>query len=265
MSDINKNINFIKQLPNDLDWLVPVDVEMVRLGDKTDGGYVIPKIAFDTADALLSLGLGENWSFDEDWHYFKPKDPIHLYDGTKTKLTFPLPEHVWNRFEPLDLTQMYTDFFQDNRRHWVENIGNGRGETPLSVCLDRIKGKNVLLKSDIEGGEYTMIQDIVDNRDRIVSIAAEFHGVNTKRAQFKDAIMALKEHYEIVHVHANITQPFGPEGLTEAIELSLLRKDLCIGAEKLYKFYRDIDYTNLIGYWDIEYWFEKPKKAKAKG
>lgn len=262
---MNKNLNFVKQLPNSLDWLLPVDVESIRLGDKTDGGYVIPKVALEQADALLSLGLGENWSFDEEWYQLKPNDPIHLYDGTKTKLTFPMPEHVWNRFETLDLVSMYTNFFQGNRRHWVENIGNNRGETPLSVCLDRLGSSNVFLKTDIEGGEYIMLPDLLANHDRIMAIAAEFHGVNSKRDQFQAAIMALKEHYEITHVHANITQPFGPEGLTEAIEITLLRKDLCKGADKNYKFYRDIDYSNLIGFFDLEYWFEKPKKAKAKG
>lgn len=256
---MSKTFNFVKQLPNDLDWLCPVDVELIRLGDKTDGGYLIPKVAMDQADALLSFGLGENWSFDEHWHQLKPTDTIDLYDGEKTKRTFPLPEHVWNRFEPLDLAKMYEDFFQGNRRHWVENIGNNRGETKLSTCLNRIKGPNVFLKSDIEGGEYVILPELLAHQDRIIAIAAEFHGINTNRPQFRTAIMALKEHYEIVHLHANITQPFGPEGLTEAIELTLLRKDFCKDAPKLYDFYRDQDYSNYIGYFDIEYWFEDPK------
>jgi len=256
---MTKVTNAVKQLPDNLDWLIPVDVELVRLGDKTDGGYLIPKLALDSADALLSLGLGENWSFDEEWHQFKPNDPVHLYDGTKTKATFPLPQAVWNRFQPLDLVKMYTDFFQENRRHWVENVGRNRGETPLATCLERLQGDKVFLKSDIEGGEYVILPELLEHSDRIICIAAEFHGVNSNRAQFKSAIMQLKEKYEIVHVHANITQPFGPEGLTEAIEITLLKKDLCQGAPKLYDFYRDQDYSNLINFWDMEYWFEEPQ------
>jgi len=261
---MNKQLNAVIQLPDHLSWLCPVDVDLIRLGDKTDGGYLIPKIAFDTADSLLSLGLGENWSFDEEWHSLKPNDPVHLYDGTKTKLSFPPPNGVWNRFQPLDLVAMYENFFQGNRRHWTENIGNNRGETSLRLCLDRLGGKNVFLKTDIEGGEYTMLQDLLDNSNRIIAIAAEFHGVNSNRPQFQAAIMKLKEKYDIIHVHANITQPLGPDGLTEAIEITLLRKDLCPNAPKIYDFYRDQDYSNLIGFFDMEYWFEEPKDTKTK-
>ena len=38
--------------------------EMVRVGDKEDGGYVIPNYFRDSRLTLISIGLGDNWSFE---------------------------------------------------------------------------------------------------------------------------------------------------------------------------------------------------------
>lgn len=258
--------NFKITLPDTLDYLIPTDVEMIRLGNNTDGGYVIPKVALEKSDALLSFGLGENWTFDEDWHKLKPTDAIHLYDGEKAKMGFGqlAPEKVWNRFEPIDLVKAYENFWQGNRRHWVENIGNQRGWTPFPVALSRLNSGNVFLKMDIEGGEYPMLPDMLGNAKYITGIAAELHGVNGNRAAFENFVRAMLTEYDIVHIHANVTLPFGPEGLTEGFEVVFLRKDLCTSTKKRYNTYHALDFTNFIGFPDFEYAFEEPKAKKKK-
>ena len=251
-------MNFVKQLPDYLDYLIPVNEELVRLGCDTDGGYLIPKTALDNANALLSFGLGENWTFDEDWHRLHPDDPVHLYDGEKIKATLPEPNNVWNRPEPVDLVSAYDAFFQDNRRHWVENIGNDKRQCDLVTAINRLGAdRQIFLKSDIEGGEYPILGDILKYRQYIVGIAAEFHGVNTNRKLFEMAIESLRHYYTIVHVHANITLPIGKEGLTEAIEISWLRNDLVISDQRRYNLYHELDRPNYLGYPDYEYWFEQ--------
>lgn len=253
-------MNFVKQLPDYLDYLLPVDEELVRLGCETDGGYLVPRAALDKATALLSFGLGENWTFDEDWHQLHPDDPVHLYDGEKIKRTLPLPENVWNRPAPVDLIAAYDAFFQGNRRHFVENMGNDRGSCSFSRAMERLDGHQVFLKSDIEGGEYPIISDILAHRDRIVGIAAEFHTVNNNRKLFEMAMRSLQQYYTIVHVHANITLPVGREGLTEAIEISWLRNDLVTGTDRRYHIYHELDRSNFLGFPDFEYWFQEPKQ-----
>jgi hypothetical protein len=250
-------MNFVKQLPNYLDYLIPINEELVRLGCETDGGYLIPKTALDKANALLSFGLGENWTFDEDWYRLHPNDPVHLYDGEKIKATLPLPQNVWNRPAPVDLVAAYDSFFQDKRRHWVENMGNARGACSFGRAMERLAGHQVFLKSDIEGGEYPILADIISHKDRIVGIAAEFHSVNSNRALFETAMRSLQQHYTIVHVHANITLPIGKEGLTEAIEISWLRNDLVTSDQRRYNLYHELDRPNFLGFPDYEYWFEQ--------
>ena len=249
-------MNFVKQLPNNLKWLCPINCELIRLGDPTDGGYLVPQLVVDKADSLLSLGLGENWSFDEDWHRLRPSDPIHLYDGEKTKRGFSPPDRVWNRTQPLDLISMYENFFVDQRRHWVENIGLERGDTSFATAITRLNGNATFLKMDIEGGEYPIIGDILRHRHKIIGIAAEFHSVNTNREQFQTTILHLKAEYDIVHMHANITLPVGPEGLTEGLEITWLRKDLSTNRTLRHRVYHDLDKCNFLNFPDFEYWFE---------
>jgi hypothetical protein len=253
--------NFRKQLPNDLDWLKPWDVELARIGNPGDGGYLVPTALINKCDGLLSMGLGENWTFDEHWHELKPNDPIHMYDGTVTKAS--LPEHAW-QWPDRDLCSMYEQFFNctPGVRHYMEMIGNGRTDTNLETCIRRLGVKNIFLKMDIEGGEYTLIDDLIRYKDNILGMATEIHGVNTRRDLFCQSMFKICSEYVIVHVHANIgVPPFGPEGLTDALEITFLRKDLCEARTQRNELYiPGLDHGNHFGAFDMEYFFDYTKK-----
>lgn len=252
--------NFRKQLPDNLSWLKPWEVELVRIGNPGDGGYLVPQAVIDKSDALLSMGLGENWTFDEHWKDLKPNDPIHMYDGTVTKAS--LPEQAW-QWPDRDLNSMYEKFFNctPGVKHYVEMIGNGRTDTNLETCIQRLDAKNIFLKMDIEGGEYTLIDDLIRFKDNIVCMATEMHGVNTQRNLFRDSVDKICSEYVIVHVHGNVgVPPYGPEGLTDALEITFLRKDLCNSRTQRNELHiPHLDYGNHFGVFDIEYFFGDKK------
>lgn len=253
--------NFRKQLPNYLSWLKPWDVELVRIGNKADGGYLVPKSVIDQADGLLSMGLGENWSFDEHWRELKPTDPVHMYDGTVVKAS--LPETAW-QWPDRNLNAMYEKFFNctPGVKHYVEMIGNGRTDTNLKTCIDRLGVENIFLKMDIEGGEYTLIDDLIKFKQNILCMATELHGFNTNRQQFQNAVAKICSEYVIVHVHANVgVPPWGSEGLTDALEITFLRKDLCNSRTQRNELYLpELDSGNHFGLFDMEYFFEDSAK-----
>jgi hypothetical protein len=56
--------------------------EMCRLGAKEDGGYVVPSCILDECHSLLTLGLGENWTFENDLFSKKNLDKVTIYDHT---------------------------------------------------------------------------------------------------------------------------------------------------------------------------------------
>ena len=86
-----------------------------------DGGYLVPKSAVDHAQGLLSFGLGDDFTFDQDWHHLKPADPIHMYDASVTYETLSIRVNPAVRGH-IDLKSEYQQFFQGNRRHWEEYI-----------------------------------------------------------------------------------------------------------------------------------------------
>jgi hypothetical protein len=220
-----------------------------------DGGYVVPMTVVQQSDALLSLGLGDNWSFDQAWHEFKPTDSIHMYDGTvnRNNLAISINRSVRNN---IDIVARYDEFFQGNQQHFEQNVGPGAGQSNLATCLTRLAKKNVFIKMDIEGGEYALISDLVNYREHITGMVVEFHFCNTHRSMFETAVRALMEHYSLVHVHGNNHVETGPEGLTDCLELTLIRKDLVGNADPRPNFYIDgLDFSNVAGAEDFRYCF----------
>jgi len=194
--------------PTQFPYLIPIDVKLVRIGNpETDGGYVVPQLAVDTADAVLSLGIGEDWLFDQHWHQLKPNVEIHSYDATIANYNPELPV-----------------------RHYYENVGKQfiRNEfTEFATAIDRLPGTNVFVKMDIEGGEYTLTRDILQHRDRIMGMVIEYHGAaSTSRHCFLEELPALTQYYQCVHIHANNSGPV-IEGFPDYLELTFLRQNLC--------------------------------------
>jgi hypothetical protein len=201
-------------------YLIPVAVELVRIGNPdTDGGYVVPQLAVDTADAVLSLGIGEDWSFDQHWHQLKPGVEIHSYDATIANYNPELPVH-----------------------HYYENVGKQfiRSEfTEFTTAMNRLPGKNVFVKMDIEGGEYTLTKDILANHHRIMGLVVEYHGAgSTSQHCFLEELPVLTQRYQCVHIHANNSGPV-VDGFPDYLELTFLRRDLCTTTAQRFDTYMD--------------------------
>ncbi len=247
----------VNQLPQTLEWLCPVDgIKLTRLGNIMDGGYVLPLEVIDQSEALLSLGLGDNWTFDQDWHALKPNDAIHMYDGTVSRDKIRV-EYNRSVRAHLDLVSMYDEFWQEPCRHWQENVGPGPGQTSLTTCLARLRSQKIFVKMDIEGGEYLLIPDLINYRDHVTGMVMEFHFCNGNRAQFETAVRALQPYYCIAHVHANNHVGTGPEGLTDCLELTLINRRFMPNSAGLRrKFYIDgLDFSNVHGQEDFRYCF----------
>ena len=63
-------------------YLKPIyETDLVRIGQKKDGGYLIPEKCLSTTKILYSFGLGGDWSFEEDF-YNQTGSKIYCYDHT---------------------------------------------------------------------------------------------------------------------------------------------------------------------------------------
>jgi hypothetical protein len=242
------------KLPNELIVCLPnVIEEPIRIGCDSDGGYIVPKKILDHCDDLLSCGLGENWSFDQGWKKLKPNSKIHMYDGTVSIDT--MKDY---------LRDPYQKFFSSDAIHHKENIGPGY--TKFSVAIQRLNSKRILLKMDIEGGEFPLIDEILSNRNIFPCIVIEIHFANWHRSHFIDAVTKLRKEYNLVHLHGNNHTLLGSDGSCDCFEFTFVRNDLSNNHEKRYNFYLDnIDFSNVPGIDDYEFYFETPEERMSTG
>jgi len=240
-------------LPEELSWLCPVDVPMpVRLGGLMDGGYIVPQIALDRSQGLLSFGLGDDFTFDQDWHRLKPTDPIHMYDASVTG------ESIHIRINPsvrkhIDIRQEYRDFFQGDRRHYLEYIGKDN----FASALERIGVDQVFIKMDIEGAEYGLIDIILEHRNRITGIAMEWHSCTNRNQRWAAEVKKLNQYYAITHMHGNNHVSQDSDGIFGCMELTHLRRDLVTTTNLRRDIYLPgLDHSNVHGWGDVEYYFD---------
>ena len=60
-----------------------------------------------------------------------------------------------------------------------------------------------ILKLDIEGSEYSMIEQIIKNSSNIKILIIEFHFIKNNKDLFMNSVKKLLNKFDIVHIHAN--------------------------------------------------------------
>ena len=64
-------------------YLIPFDEnDLIRLGSKKDGGYIISKKSLEKDIFLLSFGMSSEWSFEEEFVKYNSLNLVHIYDHT---------------------------------------------------------------------------------------------------------------------------------------------------------------------------------------
>ena len=151
------------KIPQELNFLAPTQVDgLVRVGQIHDGGYVIPRLLIDKTDALISLGVNEEWSFDSDFLKRKPHIPIHAYDYTVSreiffaKIVASIKRLILAVFDLVYRIKVYFKsvyFFRNNVKLYQERITD-RAEAPNDVTIDTVIGRvdhnNIFCKIDIK-------------------------------------------------------------------------------------------------------------------
>lgn len=226
----------------------PIDVEalrpiacgnLVRLGSPNDGGYVVPLAAIEGAGALVSFGLRFDWNFEREFRRLNPTAVIHCYDHTVSErgaLFFSATETLrfLTNFRPDTLRGAktwldYRGFFRGDVKHFRQRVWRDRNRNSVTVtdALGRVSSRvPIFLKIDIEGSEYRIMDDVVANARAIGGLAIEFHDLDVYPERFNEAVAALRQHFHVVHVHANNYADLSSFGFPGAIELTFLNKAL---------------------------------------
>ncbi|MEK9780982.1 MAG: FkbM family methyltransferase [Gammaproteobacteria bacterium] len=199
--------------------------DLIRLGRDYDGGYVVSESDVRKADLLISLGIADDWSFEEDFHKLT-RVPIIAYDGSVGKSFFA--KQILKNIFRLDKPKLffssinnylsYNSFFKVDKKHFENYVGLDFGKqfVSMSSILETHKNKKIFLKIDIEGSEYRILDSLINYSDNICGLAIEFHDCDINLKKIENFISAFP--HEIIHIHAN---NYSPVNFDIGIPLSL--------------------------------------------
>ena len=232
MSEIDKKYNFLKPFKN---------TNLTRLGRNHDGGYIIDKTIVKNCNTLITFGLGPDWSFELDYIRNNKNVSIFMYDYTVS--SYPYIKEVIKyskRFltlranyksvsDRITYLKNYLDFFKiKNVSFFKEKITfpiKNKIDTDIDKVFSRIpKKEQVVLKSDIEGSEYEIIDEIIKYSDRIEMLIFEFHWIDQNEETFINSVKKLQRNFDIIHIHGNNHFDKLPSGLPIIIEMTLINK-----------------------------------------
>ena len=264
-----------RTLPVELSFLNPIVVDdLIRCGSEMDGGYVVSSSILARADALISFGLSDNWSFEMDLARHAPDITIHAYDHSiserqfyysfrNTAIKFVIGrcrwddiKHDWKTFYG------YRTFFRSQATHFGERVFSRidsimYSDVTIETVMNRVGDKgNIVLKMDIEGDEYRVIDDILRYIDRIDVMIIEWHNTDVFRDAFLRKTVEIQRCYEIIHLHGNNFGGRADDGLPEVLEITFAKRGLCAGTGRRDRLpVQGLDFPNLPGRGDYELLF----------
>jgi len=230
------------KLPDSLQVLRPLHLEnLVRLGKPADGGYVVPNHVLLSAKSLLSFGVGRDWSFERDLLAVNPNLTIHAYDHTVNERMFlasifvGLSKFATRKMSIRDVAGRLMDyaayrkiFFSSKGIHFRERVYNRNDrptDTTVKQAFSRLgKETPVFVKIDIEGGEYRIIEDLLQFENLIPLLLIEFHDTCPFRELFLKKIDEILQSFEIAHIHGNNNDGMAEDRLPETLEITFLNK-----------------------------------------
>ena len=260
------------KLKKSLKYILPLRTnDLIRFGNKNDSGYVISKKAMSKVNFMLSFGMSNNWSFEENFLKVNLKNKVQIYDHTvgykyffynflkSIKRIFYFRSNIKNVFEKYNDLIGYHRITNDKRiEHLQIKVSNKnvKGEENLKKIFRKIKDKKILLSIDIEGDEYKIIKNLIKYSELIHLLIIEFHYLNKKKSSFKKIINNLKKKFEIIHIHGNNYTSFCSDGMPETLEMTFRNKKIYPIKKKIYikKFpIKYLDYPNYKNHKDLKF------------
>tara|TARA_B100001093_G_scaffold491089_1_gene530819 strand:+ start:227 stop:994 length:768 start_codon:yes stop_codon:yes gene_type:complete len=218
----------------------------LRIGNEYDGGYIVEKENFFKSKMLVTAGLAFDFEFEEQYlklnqnkvlcfdhtinfkHYFFTWFCLFIYRVLTFKKIGSIKKAFNNLMKPINLYN-----FLKKKNIQLKKIGLGLGEKKISLSklfLDHIKDKDILLKIDVEGDEYRLLEDLKKFSDQILILVIEFHDADLNLKKIEDFILTFN--LELIHVHPNNQGKIGPSGNPTLLEFTFAKSPKRIGERK---------------------------------
>ena len=166
--------------------------ELKRIGPMSDGGYWVEQNSIENSDHLLSFGMNDDWRFEKEIEKLSGNQ-IDVYDGSTSQKLFRnniIKEalKIFRVRSTLKAIQTYIDysiFFNKknvvhHRRYVGLNFENHRDKwSSLEAIMKTYNSSSrILIKCDIEGGEYRLLDDLLRYNQLLTGLIIEFHDLD---------------------------------------------------------------------------------------
>lgn len=163
------------------------NISWKRFGTPGDGGYLLSD-DISKSDICVSLGIGDNYSFDLD--IAKICSQVLMFDHT-----IPPPKHL--------------DSNMDFKKIGIATLESENFTTVEKIVAGLPEGSDLILKIDVEGVEWEVLESLTSNTLlRFRQIAAEFHNLHSihDSKQFKrivDSLSKISQTHLLANFHVN--------------------------------------------------------------
>jgi hypothetical protein len=230
----------------------PVEIDnLVRIGRQFDGGYVVPRSLAEGSTTLLSLGVNDDWSFEEGVLALNPAVRVLCVDGS-TGLGHLLKKSGQKAVDMIGyLLSLQFGRLARNARYLAKPLAFRRffsqhellgkmvvpqptpGAVTLTELLRRDQGDSpgsTILKIDIEGAEYEVLLASLQALGGVSLILVEFHDLGSNWIAFEVCMQSLMADFHVAHMHGNNFAGYIPgTRVPGALEVTLVRKSLVPG------------------------------------
>lgn len=236
----------------------PVFVDdLMRIGRPHDGGYVVSRRSVQAAELLVGLGVNDDWSFEEDFQRYNPAVRVVGIDGSVSEEVFrerATRARIRSLGHLVRLQRWNATHYHREAMHWrararafraffsagnrafhqryISDIEDGdnltwsglRGVEPALTGDDTPR---VFVKIDIEGAEYRVLSQVLEDARRITGLVIEFHDCGVMWDRFAALMARMEDQFAVVHVHGNNWMPLIPgAACPTTLEVSLLSRVL---------------------------------------
>ena len=191
--------------------LMPYEVgfELIRLGENSDGGYLLPK-DFAEIKYCYSAGVGFVTQFEKD-----------------------LEEKFDIKSKMLDICDVPKNLLPKKSIFIKKKLSINKSDQNISINEFIDTQDEIILKLDIEGDEYSNLIDLDEKKISYIRILIlEIHDLRNLRSPFffkifNEVVDKLSKYFYFCHLHPNNTskvKKIGKLKIPDMLELTLINK-----------------------------------------
>ena len=193
---------------------------VIRIGAIRDGGYFVTKRLVEDADFIISGGISYNVAFEKDFWDINRTAKLIMIDGSFNFLTYIARPFYWMIFKrsfTMKIGGLIDMLFLKKKAIFLKKYLGPDFSLKQIFDVHIGEGKKGYLKLDIEGAEYTLLEDIIAFKDRFIGVAIEFHDVPDHIPEINNFLSRLQ--MSVIGFNINEVGKLNAAGVPNVIEL----------------------------------------------